>query len=62
MWSGAFCSYRAPEGAHEEDALLVASLQRALGSTCWVRYPKMVNEDNPAYAALAERFLSLEHE
>lgn len=41
----------AGEGAHEEDALLVASLQRALGSTYRVRYPKMVNEDNPAYAA-----------
>jgi uncharacterized protein len=40
----------AGEGAYEEDALLVASLQNALGSDYEVRYPKMVNQDSPEYA------------
>ena len=35
------------DGAHEEDALLVASLQRALGSDYEVRYPRMPEESNP---------------
>lgn len=40
----------AGQGAYEDDWLLVASLQNALGSDYEVRYPKMVNEDNPEYA------------
>ena len=40
----------AGEGAYEEDGLLVASLQKALGSAYHVRYPKMVNEESPEYA------------
>lgn len=40
----------AGEGAYEEDALLVASLRDALGSAYAVRYPRMVDEDSPAYA------------
>jgi predicted alpha/beta hydrolase family esterase len=40
----------AGEGAYEEDGLLVASLQNALGSAYNVRYPRMVNEESPAYA------------
>lgn len=39
----------AGEGAYEEDGLLVASLQEALGSAYEVRYPRMVNEDSPEY-------------
>ena len=34
-------------GANEVDALLVASLQRALGSDYEVRYPRMPEESNP---------------
>ena len=37
-------------GAYEEDELLVASLQNALGSEYDVRYPKMLNEESPEYA------------
>ena len=40
----------AGDGAYEEDGLLVASLQNALGSDYEVRYPRMVNEDSPEYA------------
>jgi predicted alpha/beta hydrolase family esterase len=40
----------AGEGAYEDDKLLVASLQNALGSDYEVRYPKMVNEDDAEYA------------
>lgn len=35
------------EGAHEEDALLAASLQKALGAEYDVRYPQMPGESNP---------------
>ncbi len=40
----------AGQGAYEEDGLLVASLQNALGSAYDVRYPKMLNEESPEYA------------
>lgn len=40
----------AGEGAYEEDKLLVASLQNALGPTYEVHYPRMVNEESPEYA------------
>lgn len=40
----------AGEGAYEEDGLLVASLQKALGSAYDVRYPRMANEESPEYA------------
>jgi predicted alpha/beta hydrolase family esterase len=40
----------AGEGAYEEDELLVASLQNALGSTYEVYYPRMVNEGSSEYA------------
>lgn len=53
-------------GAYEEDGLLVASLQNALGSAYEVRYPKMVNEDNPEYpdwkAQIAEELADLDDE
>lgn len=35
------------EGAHDVDALLVASLQRALGADYEVRYPRMAGESEP---------------
>ena len=35
------------EGAHEEDALLAASLQTALGAQFDVRYPQMPRESEP---------------
>ena len=35
------------EGAHKEDALLAASLQKALGSEYDVRYPQMPGESEP---------------
>jgi uncharacterized protein len=38
------------EGAYEEDRLLAASLQNALGSAYKVRYPRMLNEASPEYA------------
>lgn len=40
----------AGQGAYEEDGLLVASLQNALGSAYEARYPRMVNEESPEYA------------
>ncbi len=40
----------AGEGAFEEDGLLVASLQSALGPAYEVRYPKMPEEDSATYA------------
>lgn len=40
----------AGQGAYEEDGLLVASLQMALGSAYDVRYPRMANEESPEYA------------
>ena len=40
----------AGQGAYEEDGLLVASLQNALGFAYEVHYPKMVNEESPEYA------------
>jgi serine hydrolase len=39
----------AGQGAYEEDRLLVASLQDALGSAYNVRYPQMPEEDSAAY-------------
>lgn len=39
------------EGAHEEDAVLAASLGRELGPDYEVRYPAMPNEKSPDYAA-----------
>lgn len=39
----------AGQGAYEEDGLLVASLQNALGPAYDVRYPRMVNEESPEY-------------
>ncbi len=38
------------EGAYEEDGILVASLQNALGAAYQVRYPKMPLEDSAGYA------------
>jgi len=38
------------EGAYEEDSILVASLQNALGATYEVRYPKMPLEESAEYA------------
>jgi predicted alpha/beta hydrolase family esterase len=38
------------EGAYEEDGILVASLQNALGATYAVRYPKMPLEESAEYA------------
>jgi len=38
-------------GAHEEDAVLSASLQQALGDNYAVRYPQMPNEADPEMAA-----------
>ena len=35
------------DGAHDEDALLAASLQKALGGEYDVRYPRMPEESNP---------------
>lgn len=40
----------AGEGAFEEDGLLVASLQNALGPAYNVHYPKMPEEDSATYA------------
>jgi uncharacterized protein len=40
----------AGDGAYEEDRLLAASLQNALGSAYEVRYPKMPEEDSAEYA------------
>ncbi len=40
----------AGEGAFEEDGLLVASLQNALGFAYDVHYPKMPEEDSATYA------------
>jgi predicted alpha/beta hydrolase family esterase len=40
----------AGEGAFEEDGLLVASLQNALGRAYEVHYPKMPEEDSATYA------------
>lgn len=40
----------AGDGAFEEDGLLVASLQSALGPAYEVRYPKMPEEDSATYA------------
>jgi predicted alpha/beta hydrolase family esterase len=40
----------AGEGAYQEDGLLAASLQNALGPAYQVRYPNMVNEASPEYA------------
>jgi uncharacterized protein len=39
----------AGEGAYQEDGLLVASLQNALGSAYDVHYPKMPEEDSATY-------------
>ncbi len=39
-------------GAHDDwDDKLVESLRRELGSNFEIRYPRMPNEDDPAYAA-----------
>lgn len=43
------------EGAHREDAKLVASLKRELGADYEVRYPKMPNEAAPDYPPWKER-------
>jgi hypothetical protein len=40
----------AGEGAYEEDRLMVASLQDALGAAYEVHYPRMRNEESPEYA------------
>ena len=40
----------AGEGAFEEDGLLVASLQKALGLAYEVHYPKMPEDDSATYA------------
>jgi predicted alpha/beta hydrolase family esterase len=40
----------AGQGAYEEDGLLVASLQNALGPAYEVRYPKMPLDDSAEYA------------
>src|SRR6185436_5936147 len=38
------------EGAYEEDGILAASLQNALGAAYEVRYPKMPLEESAEYA------------
>jgi hypothetical protein len=53
------------EGVHDRwDSKLVASLERELGKTYAVRYPRMPGEDDPSYpawkAALMEEFHALE--
>jgi predicted alpha/beta hydrolase family esterase len=48
----------AGQGAYEEDGLLVASLQSALGPAYDVRYPRMPNEDDAEYAAWKARIVS----
>lgn len=40
----------AGEGAYEEDRLLAASLENALGTDYEVRYPRMPEEDSATYA------------
>jgi len=55
----------AGEGVHDRwDSKLVASLERELGESYAVRYPRMPGEDDPSYsawkAALLGEFASLE--
>jgi predicted alpha/beta hydrolase family esterase len=55
----------AGEGVHDRwDSKLVASLERELGESYAVRYPRMPGEDDPGYAAwkaaLLREFVSLE--
>ena len=51
------------EGAYATDGELVASLQRALGNSYEIRYPKMPDEDDPDYEkwkpAIAEEMAKL---
>lgn len=44
-------------GAYDEDSKLAASLQKALGSSYTVHYPKMPGEEAPNYEAWRERML-----
>lgn len=54
------------QGAYEEDRMLAASLQAALGAAYNVRYPQMPNEDSPDYpswkATVAQELASLDGE
>src|SRR6187549_2006686 len=54
------------EGAYEEDGILAASLQKALGSACEVRYPKMPLEESAGYsdwkAQIAMEFSAVDDE
>jgi uncharacterized protein len=43
------------QGAYAEDEKLAANLQNSLGPGYKVRYPKMPNEDDPAYERWKER-------
>jgi predicted alpha/beta hydrolase family esterase len=43
------------QGAHDEDAVLAASLQKALGAEYDVRYPQMPNEASPEMQAWKAR-------
>jgi predicted alpha/beta hydrolase family esterase len=56
----------AGQGTYDEDGLLVASLEKALGSAYEVRYPKMVNEESPEYvdwkAQIASELVGLDDE
>lgn len=51
-------------GAYDEDTRLAASLQKALGSSYTVHYPRMPNEDAPEYASwgpkIAEELAALD--
>lgn len=44
-------------GGYDEDSKLAVSLQRALGSSYTVHYPKMPDEDAPVYAAWKAKIL-----
>ncbi len=46
-------------GAYDEDAELVVSLQRALGSSYTVHYPRMPDESAPDYAAWKAKILEV---
>ena len=46
-------------GAYDEDAELVVSLRRALGSSYTVHYPRMPDENAPDYAAWKARLLEV---
>lgn len=46
------------EGAHKEDAALAESLERALGDTYRVYFPKMPDEADPKFASWTQKIAS----